>query len=506
MTMSSSDNSLNTVYPEFLFKKDTIKSLDDLSIELNDTNWITIFTSQIAFNNKDFSKSKEYALTVLNSRDTNSCLLNGEAYNLLGRIARLYQLEDDAKGFYDSSIANFAKDTSFWGQLGMIRLNFNMANILLLKNELSKAVASYDSLLEKMTLTKPEANFEQEYDKLKLKIYQNKALTLLYLGKSDESKENFEKAIELVPSVAGSSTEADLYLNYTNLTIVKEDFELTYSLLDKAGSLYSKLHKNDISSKIEIDKIRINLTTNIENLIDPVFVSNLISLYEQATGKDVNLRVIEILELLFSQGRIDETKELLTYLLQKDFLPDLRGRILFIAMNISSYESKYKEVISLGKELLEITNFLKDEQSILPINLLLVKAKFMLDNNKDEMLNALKINVNQLLKQKDMESAILAYEEYFPILFPKQEYSLIIEILDQVEGLVLKKFKEDTVKEYHENDLILLFALTKNNKSKKMYSKVKRSFSQIIENSRYKTLIGQNKELEKMIEDFLEIA
>ncbi len=506
MTISSSDDFINTGYSEFLIKKDNIKNLSELSIELMDDNWKNIFSSQIAFNDKNFSKSKELALTVLNNRDTNSCLLNAEAYNLLGRIARLYQLEEDAKGFYESAMANFVKDSSFWGHLGSIRLEFNMANILLLNSELSKALISYDALLEKMSLTKPEKNFDKDYDKLKVKIYQNKALTLLYLGKSDESKENFEKAIELVSSVSGTSTEADLYLNYTNLTIIKEDFDLTYSLLDKAGSLYRKLGKNDIASKIEIDKIKIDLINGKENLIDPIFVSNLISLYEKATGKDVSLRIIEILELLYSQGKFDETKELLNYLQQKDFLPDLKGRILFIAMNLKSYEGKFKDVISIGKELLEITNFLKDDESILPINILLAKAKFMLDNKKDEMLKALKHNVNQLLKQKEVESAIIVYEEYFSILFPKHEYSFIIEILEEVEGLVLKKVKDDNIKEFHENDLILLFALTENDKSKKIFLKVNRPFSQVLENSRYKTLLSQNKDLENKIKEYLEIA
>ena len=508
MTVKSRDFLLNSVYNEFLIKKDTIKDQNDLGLSKNNSdNWENLFNSQIYFNNRDYSKSKENALKILENSTNESNLLVAEAYNILGRIARLYKLDEDANAFYNSSINNFKKERSFYGDFGVIRLEFNQANILLLASELSKASKAYDELLNKINTLIADNELQNELDKLKLKLNQNKALTLLYQAKVPESKEFFEKALSYISSVSGTSTEADLYLNYSNLTIVQEDFKLTYSLLSKAGQLYKNLDRNDLFSKIEIDKIKINLIEEIDQAIDPLFASNLISLYDQAKkGKDVNLRIVEIFELIYSKGRFDEANELKDYLLQHDFLPDLRGRILFVSMNLLLQENKYEEVFSMGKEILDITKVLKDEESILPINILLTKAKYMLKKNSTELLNSLKSYTSQLLKLKDVTSAITVYEEYFPILFDQDKFTVIIEILEQVEGLVLKKFKDENVKEYHEHDLILIFALTKQEKAKKLYSSRKQSFEQIKEVSRFKTILSQNNQIETEIKEFLQVA
>ena len=195
----------SNIYLNFLLTKDTLKEDQDISISISDlSEWIDLYSSQIAFNQKDYSKSKEHAVKVVQNPNSSSNLLVAESYNLLGRIARLYKLDNDAKAFYDSAILNFTKDSSFFGEFGIVRLGFNQANILLLSSELSKAEKAYDELLTKLEVLKPEKELHQEFDRLKLKIYQNKALTFLYDGKVQESKDSFEKALSFACSVSGS--------------------------------------------------------------------------------------------------------------------------------------------------------------------------------------------------------------------------------------------------------------------------------------------------------------
>ena len=507
MTINPSNPYLNTVYLEFLFKKDLMKNLDDISIELTDENWKNIFSSQITFNNKDYSKSKEFASKIIQAPDLNENLLTAEAYNLLGRIARLYKLDSDAKAFYDSALTNFKKNNTFFGEFGSIRLEFNQANVLLLNSELSKAIKAYTELLTKIESIKPINELAQEFDRLKLKVNQNQALTFLYQAKTDDSRKCFEKAMTYIPSVEGSSTEADFYVNYSNLAIIQENFELAYELLSKAGSLYNKLDKIDLFSKIEIDKIKINLISGIDKSIDPLLASHVINYYEQAKkNKEVNLKIVEIFELLYSHGRVNEATELRSYLLQQVFLPDLRGRILYISMGLFLAENNFDEVYRLADETVDLIKQLNDKDSLVPIEILLVKARYLQKGDTTALLEGLKANVNQLLKMKDTTTAITIYEEYFPILFDQKNYSTIIEILNQIEDVVFKKIKDKEPKEFHENDLILMYAVTKDSKAKTMFKSRKKSFEDIKQISRYKLKLEQNPEIEQNIKEFLAVA
>ena len=396
------------IYLNFLLTKDTIKEDQDISISISDlSEWIDLYSSQIAFNQKDYSKSKEHAVKVVQNPNSSSNLLVAESYNLFGRIARLYKLDNDAKAFYDSAILNFTKDSSFFGEFGIVRLGFNQANILLLSSELSKAEKAYDELLTKLEVLKPEKELHQEFDRLKLKIYQNKALTFLYDGKVQESKDSFEKALSFASSVSGSSTEADLYLNYSNLAIIQEDFNLAYELLSKAGILYKRLDKIDIFSKVEIDKIKINLINDIDQLIDPFLISHLIQYYQQAKKtKEVNLRVIEIFEILYNRGMVPEAVELRDFLLDQNFLPDLKGRVLYISMGLFIVEENFDKVFKLGDEAFDLVNQLKDTDAILPLTLLINKANYMLNKDSTQLIKSLKDGVNQILKMKDYRTAI----------------------------------------------------------------------------------------------------
>ena len=82
--------------------RDTLNNEIDIPIISNEHNdWKHLFSSQIYFNIKDYSKSKELALSILDHKDSNSFIIIAESYNILGRIARLYKLEDDAKAFYE---------------------------------------------------------------------------------------------------------------------------------------------------------------------------------------------------------------------------------------------------------------------------------------------------------------------------------------------------------------------------------------------------------------------
>lgn len=507
MTINTANNYLSTVYLEFLFKKELIKNFDDLSIDLSDENWKNIFSSQISFNNKDYSKSKEFASKIIQNPDINDNILLAEAYNILGRIARLYKLDSDAKAFYDSALTNFKKNNTFFSEFGCVRLEFNQANILLLNSELSKAIKAYTELLEKIEKLKPMDELKSEFDRLKLKIYQNQALTFLYQAKTDDSKNRFEKALTLIPSIEGSSTEADFYVNYSNLAIIQENFELAYELLSKASVLYKKLDRIDFFSKIEIDKIKINLLSDIDKSIDPLLASNLITYYEQAKkNKEVNLKVVEIFELLYSQGKVNEASELRNFLLSQDFLPDLRGRILYIAMGLYLFEKNYDEVYKLSTESIDIVKQLNDEDSLLPIEVLLDKTKFLQKGDFPSLLKGLKNNTNKLLKMKDTRTAITIYEEYFTILFDQRNYAGIIDILTQVEEVVFKKVKDREVKEFHENDLILIFALLKDPRAKSLLKSSKKSFANIKDTSRFNSKLDQNPEIEQEIKEFLSIA
>ena len=107
----------SNIYLNFLLTKDTLKEDQDISISISDlSEWIDLYSSQIAFNQKDYSKSKEHAVKVVQNPNSSSNLLVAESYIILGRIARLYKIDNDAKAFYDSAILNFTKDSSFFGE------------------------------------------------------------------------------------------------------------------------------------------------------------------------------------------------------------------------------------------------------------------------------------------------------------------------------------------------------------------------------------------------------
>ena len=211
----SNDFDEKAIYINFISNRDVLNNEIDIPNILQENNdWKHLFFSQIYFNLKEYSKSKELAMLILDHKDSNSSLIIAESYNILGRIARLYKLEDDAKAFYESAISYFIKENSFFGSFGILRQEFNQANILLLSSELSKALKEYDKLITTIESLKPMKELETEYYKLIIKIYQNKALTLLYQGKTEESKNLFEKALSCLPFIPESSVGADLFLNY----------------------------------------------------------------------------------------------------------------------------------------------------------------------------------------------------------------------------------------------------------------------------------------------------
>ena len=503
----SNDSEENNYYINYLNTRDSIKNeIDFPEISKLNNDWKNLINSQIKFNIKDYSKSKELAVSILEHKDETISIIIAETYNILGRIARLYKLNDDAKAFYESSVTYFKNSNSDFGTFGILRLEFNQANILLLNSDLSKALKAYDNLIYKTESLTPIKNLEKEYNKLLAKIFQNKALTLLYQGKTEESKNSFERALIYISSVPEESVKADLFLNYSNLALVQEDFDYAYELLSKASELYQKLGKRDLFGKIEIDKIKINLMKNIDNTIDLDLITSLKNYYEIATGKEVNLRIIEICELLFSRGRIDEARDLLIYLSKKEFLPDYKARIIFIDMNISLIDENYEKAIKLGNELLELTHFLNDEQSEIAVKLNLLRANYMIKKDNNLLFNGLKGLNEKLIKRNEIETAIQNYEQYFPILFEDKDYSVIIKILTDLEGSILKKIKDKNVKRYNNCDLLLINALLKESKAKKIYHSIKLEFNEILNTTRFKKYITDNPQFEKEIKEFLEIA
>jgi hypothetical protein len=172
-------------------------------------------------------------------------------------------------------------------------------------------------------------------------------------------------------------------------------------------------------------------------------------------------------------------------------------------MNISAIENKNEEVLKIGEELTDIIIQLNDKESLLPINLLLLKANFMLKKDTKSLVKQLKGFIAELVKTNEIESAINSYEQYLPILFDLKEFQIILDLLLQVETIVLKKFDDKHVKAYHEHDLVIIYSITKQEKAKKIFSKLNESCEEIFKISRFKRKIEEFSDLEKEIREFL---
>ena len=498
------------IYKYYSLNKDVFSSIDFLDQYNSQTKffdcWSTLFNSQKAFNEKEYSLSKDLSLKIINELKPSYSLIIAESYNILGRLARLFKLEKDATNYYNLALEVFKAEKNFFGIYGSQRILFNQANLFLLNSELQKALLLYDEVFNTLKSLNVLSDFKTDIALLLVRILQNKGLAHLYLGKTNDSKNCFESALALLSNDPHKETEANLLLNYSNLSIVMEDDNLTEKLLTKAYQLYKELNNSELYNKIYIDLVKISLYKN-KNEIDPLLVDNLIVAYNNAKGKEIPIRVVEIAEYLFAQKRFSESAQLVDFVLTQDLQLDLKGKALYLLLNLSLHLEKYGEAVETGEELLVIANYLKDKASIISINIMLLKAKYILNKDVESLKENLKENLSYLLNGKEYNALIDSYENFFKPLWDNQELSTIIYILENFENKIIKKSKAHHIKDYHDNDLVILYALLQDSKAIKLFKSKNITIEDIVQSSRFKYYLeDQNSEYRIKIQEFLQVA
>ena len=78
----------------------------------------------------------------------------------------------------------------------------------------------------------------------------------------------------------------------------------------------------------------------------------------------------------------------------------------------------------------------------------------------------------------------------------------------QVQDLIDRRIDkaEGQLREYNQNDLILMYSLLKDDKAKKLFQSKKKSFDEILDHSRFKTKITKGSDFETKIKEFLIVA
>lgn len=471
----------------------------------NGKNYSNLLKSAYYLKIKNFSQAKQLSGLLINSTNI-SDLIKAEAFNILGIIARLHKLFPEAIVFYEKSELHFKSLNSNVGRIGSLRVKFNTANTYLIKSDLKKALSIYNDIIVDINNLDDQAKKTEQINKILVKSYQNQAISYMYLGEFTESEIFFKLAVKITKVLKNKNIIADLYVNYATLSRTLGNVDETLTFLKNAIRIYRELNNESLYSKVYIDITREEIIYNKIDSIEPEFTEKLVFNYEKAIGKDINLRIVEIIEKLRDNEHINIKKLIDEVLKFERFEPDLKGKIIYIKCEIEFRHENYENVLALGKIVEEIAFKLDDKISGLAIKALLTHSKFMLENNISE----LKTNVEEILEGfksfKDYNGVIETCESFIGIFWEDNSIEFIIKLLEKYEKPSLKKLKNQHFMDIHLADIILLNAVHKNKTALKIFKKKFNNIEEILSISRFGNSFQKNQKYLKNLEEILGIA
>ncbi|MHA2362928.1 MAG: tetratricopeptide repeat protein [Candidatus Hodarchaeales archaeon] len=490
--MNASKNHVNsrlTLHELFIEQKKLLSKNQEVNFDIfldqdtiNGNFWKKLLLAERDLIQQRYSSAKTFGLELTNSNQIPP-LIKAEAYNLLGRIARLHRLFPEAQKFYEQAENVFS---SVEGHLiDQMRIKFNLTNLLLFKAELGKAIKEYKKILNLIG----EKNHEFT-DKLiiplKIKILQNLALSFMYQGEFDFSTIHFEEGLILANNYLGEpQIKADLCLNYATLTRAIDDVEKTKNLLSQALQIYKSLKVKNLYAKSYIELIREEVVNNQNIQFQTDIIHNLIKSWKNATGQDVIIRLIEIAERLLMREKLDETEKLIQELLKEDHPPEIEGRIRYIVVQVAFSRSEYEAVLNEGKQVLKLCNMINDDTSALAVQGTLLIAELALNPNNSDIETKV---INLLEKYNTNYQGILEFcEAIYPLLWQIKNFKLITLLLENYEIRVVKKSRNNEALKHIYSDLIVIhFFQNKRKNIKKHLKQFNLSPDEVFKNTRWR--------------------
>jgi hypothetical protein len=493
----------------FLFRinKETDITSKEVKMKFNEissdlfNNWFLLYQGEKAFQNNEYSLAKKLALDVLDSNNED-LLAKAEGNALLGRIARLHRLFEDALRFFNKAENFFDSENDEFGNL---RMRYNKANILLIKSNLVDAKVQYNNILidlDRLIQSAPEI----KGNSLKASIIQNIAIINMYQGELTEAENSFKKARELL--LSSKETEknslANLLLNYANLARALEKRDLIKSLLQGAYNIYNELKEVKLKSKVFIDLIRDEIIFDQKLPTDPLLQDKILDSWNITKSTEAEVRMEEIITGLYNIGSKDMAIELANNLVSDVIDITTQGKLLYLFAKDSLFHGDFQKTIDLCNQVQDICKSVGDNMSYLGVESTKIIALYSKNKNYKEFVINLENNLEERKEIKDNEGIIEFLEQVYALIALEsitKKDNLIIDLLTKYELPVIKKIGNKEAHQIIFADICLIYYLFDNKiKAKKTAQKENVTIDQILTKSRFANNIEDKKEFSNSFE------
>ena len=466
--------------------------------------WYQLLLGQAALNKQEYSTAKQIANIIIQDPES-TVLLCAEALNILGIIARLHRLIPDALKFYNQAEKYFIAGNN---SIGKIRMDYNIANIDLLQSEIKHAISKYKALLLYISELEKKDSLNDQILDLKGNIIQSTAIALMYNGEFIISADYFEQGLKIAQRIKSLLLQADISLNFANLMRIQDNVPRAKTLFAEASQLYHQIGQEELSIKAFIDYAYETIVHDKTTPIETSLIEKLLNNWKVATGNDVPLRMYEIAQSLFLQEKINESEQIALELFKKTLQPDMKGRILYLLVQIAFYKRQFQQVIEIGQEVLDISVKLKDKSSEMAIRGTLLLANYQLNKNFSTAKEQLIQILEELKTIKDNNAIIDLCEEFYPIVFTYKEGDTLISLIEKYEFPIAKRGQNlNTLKILYSDLIIINLFLTGDAKKAKEYlNKSKLSDKEIVNSTRFKNFLPEENIIKQKLQDLSDYA
>jgi tetratricopeptide (TPR) repeat protein len=470
-----------------------------ISVNLG-TNWFNLYKAELEFKKNNYSESKKQTLEVINNNTVGNLIL-AEANALLGRIARLHRLFEDAQNFYVKAEEYFALDNNSYGK---IRMKYNMANIFLIKSSFPEALTHYQQILE--VLEDKEENIQKENKiSLQASVLQNIGIIKMYQGELKDSTDHFEKAKKILVSLGKNSEKAlaDLLLNYANLARTLENRDLIKNLLLEAHQIYVNF-SNVLASKVFIDLVRDEIVFDKQIPSDPLLIESLIENWTKVKSQEAEIRMEEITTGLFDLGSREGAVKLANHMLEQNVDISTQGKLIYLLAKDYFFKEKYKESIELCDQVLKICSTLNDDFSATGVESTIILANYLIDKDYNNFKNEITNNLVKKRSLKDEEGLINILSQIYGLVSRESFRSkdkFILELMENYELPIIKKSKDKNVLKILKANLSFVnFLYDEKENAIKIAKKEKLSYEQILEMSPFSHYFEDQQEIKSKFE------
>ncbi|MHA1992440.1 MAG: tetratricopeptide repeat protein, partial [Candidatus Hodarchaeales archaeon] len=388
---------------------------------------------------------------------------------------------------------------------GIIRMKYNMANILLIKSSFPDALTHYQQILE--ILAKEKENIlEENKISLQASVLQNIGIIKMYQGELKDSSDFFEKAKTILISLGKNSEKslADLLLNYANLARTLENRDLIKNLLLEAHQIYDK-YSNVLASKVFIDLIRDEIVFDKQIPSDPLLIESLIENWTKVKSQESEIRMEEIATGFFDLGSHESAVKLASHMLEQNVDISTQGKLIYLLAKDYFFKEKYKKSIELCDQVLKICSTLNDDFSATGVESTIIIANYLLDKDYNNFKDKITSNLVKKRSLKDEEGLISLLSQIYGLVSRESFRSkdkFILELMENYELPIIKKSKDKNVLKIMKANLSFVnYLYDETENAIKIAKKEKLSYEQILEMSPFSHYFEDQQEIKTKFED-----